>query len=171
MDVPSVIAIVLGTPAALVAIVQLRRSWRGSDSAQRHHPSGDRDVAPEGGLQAPQEQEPLVEAAHLPSEGFQVTFPGPFEHHDVVVNGWRVPFLQAHLAADRVRLVLDRRLAADLSLDEAERVVPFVADAIAVALGYGAHPDDDTPRPLPRAPYPRPERVVGIAPGEVDELR
>ena len=45
---------------------------------------------------------------------------------------------------------------------EAERVVPFVADALAVAMGYGAHPDDDTPRPLPRAPYPRPERVVEL---------
>lgn|ERR1017187_8156220 len=49
---------------------------------------------------------------------------------------------------------------------QAERVVPFVADAIAVALGYGAHPDDSTPRPLPRAPYPRPERVVELFPAE-----
>jgi hypothetical protein len=110
-------------------------------------------------------------AAHEPTSGFQVTFPGPFEHHDVVVNGWRVPFLQAHMADDRVMLVLDRRLAAELTHDEAERVVPFVADAIAVALGYGSHPDDGTPRPLPRAPYPRPERVVGLAPDEVDGLR
>jgi hypothetical protein len=38
-----------------------------------------------------------------------------------------------------------------------------VADAIAVALGYGAHPNEDTPRPLERAPYPRPERVVDIS--------
>jgi hypothetical protein len=94
---------------------------------------------------------------------FAVSFPGPFTHHDVVVNGWRVPYLQAHMTAeDRVMLVIDRRLATELSVDEAERVVPFVADAIAVALGYGAHPDDRTPRPIPRAPYPRPERVVGV---------
>jgi hypothetical protein len=95
--------------------------------------------------------------------GMAVTFPGPFEHHDVVVNGWRVPFLQAHMRGeDRVLLVLDRRLGAEFSVQEIERVVPFVADAMAVALGYGAHPDDDTPRPLERAPFPRPERVVGV---------
>lgn len=97
--------------------------------------------------------------------GFRVTFPGPFQHHDVVIDGWRVPFLQAHLSADddRVSLVIDRRLAIDLTTTEAERIVPFVADAIAVALGYGAHPNQDTPRIPPRAPYPRPERVVGLA--------
>lgn len=95
----------------------------------------------------------------------RVSFPGPFKHHDVVVNGWRVPFLQAHIAGeDRVMLVIDRRLGTELSVDEAERVVPFVANAIAVALGYGAHPDDTTPRPLPRAEYPRPERVVDLFP-------
>jgi hypothetical protein len=97
----------------------------------------------------------------------RVSFPGPFKHHDVVVNGWRVPFLQAHLAGeDRVMLVIDRRLGAELSVEEAERVVPFVANAIAVALGYGAHPDDDTPRPLSRASYPRPERVVDLLPAD-----
>jgi len=53
-------------------------------------------------------------------------------------------------------------LAVEFSVEEAERVIPFVADAIAVALGYGAHPNDDMPRPLARAPYPRPERVVNV---------
>jgi hypothetical protein len=74
-----------------------------------------------------------------------------------------VPFLQAHIQGeDRVTLVIDRRLAAEFSADEAERVVPFVANAIAVAMGYGAHPREDTPRPLERAPYPRPEHVVDL---------
>ncbi len=101
------------------------------------------------------------ECSDLPS--MAVTFPGPFNHHDVVVHGWRVPYVQAHMQGeDRVVLVIDRRLAAEFSADEAERVVPFVADAIAVAMGYGAHPREDTPRPLPRAPYPRPERVVDL---------
>lgn len=99
---------------------------------------------------------------------FRVAFPGPFQHHDVVVDGWRVPFVQAHLGdEDRVSLVLDRRLAADFTLDEAERVVPFLADAIAIALGYGAHPNEDTPRKPPMAPYPRPERVVGLGPDDL----
>lgn len=92
-----------------------------------------------------------------------VSFPGPFEHHDVVVHGWRVPYLQASLSGeDGVTLVLDRRLGVRLSANEAERVVPFVADAIAIALGYGAHPRGDTENPPPRAPYPRPERVVEV---------
>jgi hypothetical protein len=92
-----------------------------------------------------------------------VRFPGPFEHHDVVVEGWRVPFLQAHLRGeDRIMLVLDRRMGLELSAAEAERVVPFLADAISVALGYGAHPRGDTPTPLERAPSPRPERVVDV---------
>src|SRR4051794_18957556 len=98
----------------------------------------------------------------LPDQ-FRVEFPGPFSHHDVVVDGWRVPHLHAQLAGeDRVLLVLDRRLAVELSSNEAERVVPFIADAIAVALGYGAHPRRDTPTPLERAPSPRPERVVDV---------
>lgn len=99
-----------------------------------------------------------------------VTFPGPFEHYDVVVEGWRVPFLQAHLQGEeRVMLVLDRRLGVTLSTDEAERLVPFLADAISVALGYGAHPREDATPPLERAPYPRPERVVSIALAQSNE--
>lgn len=94
---------------------------------------------------------------------FNVSFPGPFEHHDVVVEGWRVPYVQAHLRGeDRVMLVLDRRLGVELSTDEAERIVPFIADAIAVAMGYGAHPRGDAQQRPERAPYPRPERVVDV---------
>jgi hypothetical protein len=92
------------------------------------------------------------------TQGFQVAFPGPFSHHDVVVGGWRVPFLEAHpQEEDRITVTLDRRLAVDLTTDEAERLLPFVADAIAVALGYGAHPRGDMPLPEQR-PYPIPRR-------------
>ena len=71
--------------------------------------------------------------------------------------------LQAHVEGeDRVTLVIDRRLAGEFSVEEAERVVPFVANAIAVAMGYGAYLREDTPRPFARAPYPRPERVVDL---------
>jgi hypothetical protein len=59
-------------------------------------------------------------------------------------------------------LVLDRRLAAEFSAEEAQRIVPFVADAISVALGFGAHPREDTVRPLAWASHPRPERMRGI---------
>lgn len=96
---------------------------------------------------------------------FKVAFPGPFQHHDVVVDGWRVPFLQAHMAGeDRVSLVVDRRLATELSVEEAERVVPFVADAIAVALGYTAHPNSEQYPPLSRDPHPRPVKAMELFP-------
>ncbi len=110
-------------------------------------------------------------AAHdcADSSTFRVTFPGPFQHHDVVVDGWRVPHVHAQLGdADNVLLVLDRRIGMELSTDEAERVVPFLADAIAISLGYGAHPRPEAPRPLERAPFPRPERVVGLALPDAD---
>jgi hypothetical protein len=92
----------------------------------------------------------------------RVSFPGPFEHHDVVVNGWRVPFLDAHMPSeDRVLLVIDRRLGAEFSVDEAERVIPFVADAIAVAAGYACHPRAAAGE-LHAAPPVRPRRVSGL---------
>jgi hypothetical protein len=65
--------------------------------------------------------------------GFPVSFPGPFHHHDVVVSGHQVPFLRATpLDGGQVHLTLDRRLGLTLSADEAERVIPFLADAIAI---------------------------------------
>jgi hypothetical protein len=62
---------------------------------------------------------------------------GPSGHHDVVVNGWTVPFLTAIPLSDgRVHLTLDGRFGLDMSDADAEKVLPFVADAIAMALGY-----------------------------------
>lgn len=98
---------------------------------------------------------------------FRVTFPGPFSQHEVVVDGWKVPFLHAHPGGEHdesVTIVLDNRLALTLSVEEAERVVPFLADSIAVALGYPSHPNEDAEQPLMRLPQPRPVRMTGIAP-------
>jgi hypothetical protein len=100
------------------------------------------------------------ECSDMPS--MAVAFPGPFSHHDVVVKGWRVPLVKAHLTAeDRVMLVLDDRLAAEFSTEEAERFVPFLADAISLALGYPSHPDGETE--YARSPLPRPTRALDIA--------
>lgn len=87
----------------------------------------------------------------------QVDFVGPFEHHDVVVNGWRVPHLEATpLNGGRVLLALDGRMSLELSVVEAERIVPFIADCIAVAHGYTAHPGcDGLGEPLPSHPMVR----------------
>ena len=94
----------------------------------------------------------------------RVSFPGPFAQHDVVVDGWRVPFLHAQPHdGGMLTVVLDDRFGLELSVAEAERVVPFLADAIAVALGFEAHPTPDTQRPLARVPHPKPQPMVSVA--------
>jgi hypothetical protein len=101
-----------------------------------------------------------------PAESFRVNFPGPFTRHEVVVDGWSIPFLHAHPGGqndENVMLVLDDRLAITVSVEEAERFVPFLADAIAVALGYTSHPNEDAEPPLLKQPQPRPVRMHGIA--------
>jgi hypothetical protein len=97
---------------------------------------------------------------------FRVSFPGPFNHHEVVVDGWTVPLLHAHPCGDHdesVMLVVDKRLALTVTVEEAERFVPFVADAIAVALGYTCHPNEDAEQPLVKQPQPRPVRMHAIS--------
>ena len=97
------------------------------------------------------------------SEMFRVSFPGPFSQHEVVVDGWAVPHLHAQRTGESdesVMLILDNRLGITVSVEEAERFVPFLADAIAVALGYTCHPRDDE-EPAWR-PQPRPVRMRGI---------
>jgi hypothetical protein len=96
-----------------------------------------------------------VEHSELPQLDSRLAFVGPFEHHDVVVDGRYVPFLRATpLDGGEVHLNLDRRLGLTLSAAEAERVVPFLADAIAIALGYTAHPEADRDGPKTRHPFP-----------------
>ncbi len=93
----------------------------------------------------------------------RVSFPGPFSQHDVVVNGWKVPFLHAHPTGEhdeKVMVVIDNRLGGTFTVEEAERFIPFLADAIAVALGYTCFPFDDTD-PV-KNPQPRPVRTHGI---------
>lgn len=100
-------------------------------------------------------------------EDFRVTFPGPFQHHDVVVDGWSVPFVKASFRSDdenHVRLILDDRIGLDLKAAEAERLMPFLADAIAVALGYGAHPSKESSSLPERTPHMAPRKVVRVGP-------
>jgi hypothetical protein len=100
--------------------------------------------------------------SEFPSLG--VSFPGPFTQHEVVVDGWRVPLLHAQVADDgRALIVLDDRFSLALSAEEAERVVPFLAHAMAVAMGYDAHPCEADTAPLRQAPHPKPKRVISLA--------
>ena len=97
---------------------------------------------------------------------FRVSFPGPFEQHDVVVDGWRVPLLHAHPKGDNdeyVMVVIDGRFAETFTVGEAERFVPFLAHAIAVAVGYPCHPNEYTAALPIRQPQPRPVRAHVIA--------
>jgi hypothetical protein len=97
-------------------------------------------------------------------QSFQVSFPGPFEHHDVVVDGRQVPYLRAMpLDGGQVHLNLDRRLGLTLSVEEAERIVPFLADAIAVASGYTAHPEAGQDGPTTRHPFPAVQPLIADA--------
>ncbi len=86
------------------------------------------------------------------------------------MNGWSVPHLQAHPCGENdesVMIAVDNRIAITLSVEEAERFVPFLADAIAVALGYTCHPrTDEQPN---RLPQPRPVRMHGIAAATTEE--
>jgi hypothetical protein len=84
-----------------------------------------------------------------------IEFVGPFESHVLVLNGHSVPFADATPIDGGVHLCLDNRFGVDLTHDEAERVIPFLADGIAVALGYTCFPCDEAPEPRKRTPWPR----------------
>jgi len=93
--------------------------------------------------------------------GTSVEYVGPFERWSVVVDGWEVPLLEAMpISGGMVSLTLDRRYGLDLSVTDAERIVPFLAQAIAIAGGYACHPtQDQEPSVLP---VTRPRRLVGL---------
>jgi hypothetical protein len=93
----------------------------------------------------------------------RVEYVGPFESHDVVIEGRHVPFLQAAPTdGGIIDLTLDRRIGLRLTVAEAERFVPFLADAIAVGLGYTSHPDAERDGPNPRHPFPRVTPLHGL---------
>jgi hypothetical protein len=98
--------------------------------------------------------------ASLPES--ELEFRGPYESHDVVFKGRQVPFLRADLVdGGKIDLTLDRRFGLLLTAAEAERFVPFLAHAIAVALGYTAHPDAERDGPVVLHPFPRVHPLIG----------
>lgn len=79
---------------------------------------------------------------------------GPFSSHWVVVNGRQVPFLEAAPAnGGKIHLTLDQRYGLDISVADAESFIPWIADAIAVAMGYTCHPRAGAD-PLRSEPFP-----------------
>ncbi len=70
-----------------------------------------------------------------------VALHGPYDEHRVTVDSWTVPFVTASpMNGGRVNLSLDQRYGLVLTVAELDRFMPFLADAIAIALGYTCHP-------------------------------
>jgi hypothetical protein len=85
-----------------------------------------------------------------------VEYVGPFDDWRVVVDGRRVPFLSARpVDGGKVDLTLDDRYGLLVDVETAEKVIPFLADAIAVAMGFTCHPRAGWDGPRPRPPMPR----------------
>lgn len=101
------------------------------------------------------------------SEG-QVELHGPSDEQSVTVDGWSVPFLTASpMNGGKVDLSLDQRYGLILTVEEFERFVPFLADAIAIALGYTCHPRADWDAPKRRYPMHRIHTILSTE-GEPD---
>ncbi len=95
--------------------------------------------------------------------GYEIV--GPFESHRVIVSGRRVPFLSARpVNGGKIALTLDNRIGVDVDVAQADALIPFIADCIAVAMGYTCHPrEGDEPRRS--VPFPRSQRVNLICGG------
>jgi hypothetical protein len=89
----------------------------------------------------------------------EVEILGPVTSHRVIVSGRQVPFLDAAPAnGGKIHLSLDDRYGLDLAVADADRIIEFIADCIAVALGYTCHPRDGM-EPLAMHPF---RRHVGV---------
>lgn len=79
---------------------------------------------------------------------------GPMTTRDVLVDGRKVPFLTAQpMAGGVIGLLLDGRYALDVTVADAEAFIPWIADAIAIALGFTCHPRPGK-EPLRSSPFP-----------------
>ncbi len=80
---------------------------------------------------------------------------GPFASHRVIVDGRRVPFLEAMpLNGGKVALLLDGRYSVDIDVAQADALIPWIADAIAVAMGFTCHPRRGK-EPVRSSPFPQ----------------
>src|SRR5438477_13180497 len=80
---------------------------------------------------------------------------GPRESRHVIVDGRRVPFLDAlPMNGGKISLLLDSRYSIDVPVADAEAFIPWIADAIAVAMGFTCHPRRGK-EPVRSSPFPR----------------
>lgn len=79
---------------------------------------------------------------------------GPFQSHRVIVDGRQVPFLEAApVNGGKISLLLDQRYSVDISVADADALIPWIADAIAIAMGYTCHPRPGK-EPVRASPFP-----------------
>lgn len=105
-----------------------------------------------------------------PSQSDGVELVGPFERHELVVDGWSVPLIEAHeLDGGQVSFIVDHRFGFLVSAGDFEQVAHLLANAIAVAVGFSCHPRGDDPDEVSRLekhmhihPVLRPRRMIGI---------
>jgi len=96
---------------------------------------------------------------------------GPFQSYRVIVDGRRVPFLEAlPVNGGKVSLLLDGRYALDISVADADAFIPWVADAIAVAMGYTCHPRAGK-EPLRAGPFPPSHSIDWMETEDADPSR
>lgn len=74
---------------------------------------------------------------------------GPFQpEYKVTLDGFRVPHVRAiPMGENRVEIVIDNRFAMEgpVSIEEFNRWIPILANAMAIAAGYSCHGENCTP--------------------------
>ena len=88
-----------------------------------------------------------------------VEYVGPFDQTYVVIDGRKVPHLTVgFLPGGIVSFVLDERFALDVPVERAPHTASFLADCIAVGMGYASHPREGQ-EPVPRPAFQRMREV------------
>lgn len=95
---------------------------------------------------------------------------GPFQEHRLVVDGYRVPLVEAvEIDGGKVTFVLDKRFGFTVDAGQFEDAAWFIAQCIAVGFGASCHSreDMDTPEQIAQRwghvhAALRPTRLIGI---------
>lgn len=102
---------------------------------------------------------------------------GPFHRYPLVVNGWTVPNVEAKLrnGGEKVTFTLDHRIEIDVPHEVAGSLAPWIADVVAVSMGYGCHPREtfSPGEPMPESVGRRAlpwRHMVGVVDGEIEGL-
>lgn len=88
---------------------------------------------------------------------------GALTRHPVVLGGREVPHLEAWTepgTPDKVWISMPGRML-DIPAGEADRIIEFIADAIAVAMGYTCHPSADM-EPVRQTPFPIVHMITSV---------